>query len=211
MSYQSCTRREFLLKTAGYASLAISGWMFGRHLTVYGQECRRSTALVYATRYGATKECAEWILAGMGAPADLLDIERISYSDVLSGYDRLIIGSGIWANGVDQKILDFFEAGRGLLDEKLLATFIVCGSTTATIKGRAHIDGYFSSMHKTLSKSPSCSRAFGGRLIVEKLNDEDHKALTAFYRSFLQTELRDWDRTDPNQARSFGSALFTRL
>ncbi len=205
MQTERYSRREFLARVYRYSSLSMMALLFGYDLSAHEQDLAKSTALLYATRYGATKDTAQWIQNGMRTHVDLLDIERVSFSDVLTRYDRFIVGSGIWTGGVHKKVIEFFETGRNSLEGKILATFLVCGTEESTDKGRARIEGYFNVMHASLVTKPSMSKAFGGRIIVEKLFDDDRKALTAFYNSFLHDQLRSWDHTDPEKARCFGT------
>ena len=204
MQSDSYSRREFLIRTGRYSSLALTALLFGFDLAARDRNVERTTALVYATRYGATMETAGWIRSGLQAPVDLLDIEHISFSDVLRGYDRFIVGSGIWSGAVHSKVSEFFQAGREQLDGKLLATFIVCGSEENTAAGKAHIESYFNAMHAPLATRPPISKALGGRLVIERLSDADRNALSEFYLRNLHDQLRGWDRTDPAKARLFG-------
>jgi menaquinone-dependent protoporphyrinogen oxidase len=177
---------------------------FGNEVLANDREKGKSTALLYATRYGATRETAEWIRKGIHAHVDLLDIERVSFPEVLAGYDRFIVGSGVWIRGVHGKVLEFLETGRDRLDGRLLATFIVCGSADGSETGKQRTEYYLNAMHASLASKPPMSMAFGGRLVVEHLSEVDRNALAAFYQRYLHDQLRDWDRTDPAKAGNFG-------
>lgn len=203
------SRREFLARVWKYSSLAMMAMSFGYEVSARERQTGKSTALLYATRYGTTRDTAEWIRNGMRTPVDLLDIERVSFSDVLAEYDRFIVGSGIWSNGVHGKVYEFFETGRDSIDGRLLATFIVCGSADGSEKGIQRIEGYFNGMHASLATKPPLSRAFGGRLVVERLSEEDRSRLSAFYSQYLHDQLRSWDRTDPAKATNFGNDVST--
>lgn len=208
MQNDTLSRRDFLIRTVRYSSVALSAFLFGVDLAAaYGRERDRSTAILYATRYGATRETAGWIRDGMASKPDLVDIESISVEEALGRYERFIVGSGIWIGGVHAKVLEFFEAGQAQLEESLSATFIVCGSANGTTAGKRHVQRYFSAMHAPLVAEPPASEAFGGRLAVDKLSDEDLIALNKFYRSVLHKEMSDWDLTDPDQAKRFGIEL----
>ncbi len=198
------SRREFLAKALQSSSLAMLAMSFGNQAAARISDKTKSTALIYATRYGATRDTSVWVRKGMDMPVDLLDIERISFTDVLSEYDHIIVGSGIWIKGVHQRVPEFFGAGREALREKLLGTFIVCGSADGSEKGKERIVHYLDNMHALLLARPTLSGAFGGRLVVDRLTEEDRTKLTAFYKNFLNEELRDWDLTNPGKAKRFG-------
>ncbi|WP_165498888.1 flavodoxin domain-containing protein [Chlorobium sp. N1] len=208
MQNDTCSRREFLKRTARYSTLALSALLFGADLAAaFGRESGRSTAILYATRYGATKQTAGWIGEGMASKPDLVDIEQVSTETVLDRYDRVIVGSGIWIGGAHEKVLEFFGAENARLEEKLAATFIVCGSVNGTEAGMAHARRYLSAMHAPLRAEPPISRAFGGRLAIEELSDEDVNALREFYHSILHKEMSGWDRRNPDPAKRFGMEL----
>ncbi|NTW83635.1 MAG: hypothetical protein HGB36_09765 [Chlorobiaceae bacterium] len=204
MQPDTLSRREFLARAWKYSSLAVLAMSFGYEAAACCRDREKSTALLYATRYGATKDTAKWIRKGMEMPLDLLDIERISIPEVLGGYDRFIVGSGIWIMGAHPKVLEFFETGRETLQEKLLGTFIVCGSADGSEQGKQRSEHYFNKMHTPLLVKPPLSRAFGGRMVVSRLSEEDRTKLTAFYKNFLNQDLLDWDLTDPGKAKLFG-------
>ena len=204
MSSDFITRREFLSRVCRYSSLSMMALFFGCDIARLPEEQKKKTALIYATRYGATKETAGWIQEGMQGPVDLLDIESISFPDVTARYDHFIIGSGVWIGGVHKKIIEFLESRKNELSGRVLATFVVCGTDGSTENGRKRIDSYFTPLYACLDKRPLLSRYFGGRVIVENLTDEDREALRVFYKTYLRAELRSWDRTDPEKAALFG-------
>ncbi|WP_449258113.1 flavodoxin domain-containing protein [Chlorobium limicola] len=207
MIYDQISRRTFLAKAVRYSAIPLSAFLFGHSIASQGSEKGKSTALIYATRYGATRETANWIKKALRSPVDMLDIEQISFADTFSGYDRYIIGSGIWIGGVHKSVLDFLETGKQQLDGKIAATYIVCGSDDSNAGGRQRIDGYFRTMHALLATPPPLSKAFGGRIIVEQLSDDDRNALVTFYKLYLQEQLISWDKTDPLKAEYFGKAI----
>lgn len=138
---------------------------------------------------------------------DVLNIEQVSIPEEHAGYDRFIFGSGILIKGAHPKVLEFFQTGRTNLQERLLGTFIVCGSADGPETGKELIGRYFGLMHASLSLKPPLSRAFGGRLLVDRLSVEDREKLTAFYRNYLNQDLRDWDLTDSGKAKAFGGDI----
>jgi menaquinone-dependent protoporphyrinogen IX oxidase len=199
MSSDMISRRDFLLS----AALSLAALNFGCSISGLMGEKSRS-ALIYATKYGATRDTAHWIRNGINKDVDLLDIEAVSYPDIASGYDSFIIGSGVWTGGVHKNFSDFLSSQAEKLNGKIIASFIVCGTDGTTGSGRKRIDGYFEQFHAPLKKMPLMSEYFGGRIIVEKLTDEDREALIKFYRTYLKSELTSWDKTDPDKARLFG-------
>lgn len=206
MLTDSINRREFL-SACKYFSLSLLALNFGCSISKLIGDKSKNVALIYATKYGATKDTSYWIRNGINGKVDLLNIEGIPSSDVASRYDLFIIGSGIWVGGVHEKIIDFFISQAGILNSKVIASFIVCGTDGSTKEGKQRIDGYFEQLHSPLKDRPILSEYFGGRIIVEKLTKEDREALIRFYRTYLKTELMSWDKTDPKKAAFFGKNI----
>lgn len=194
------SRRDFLLK----AALSLAALNFGCSISKLTGDGAGNTALIYATKYGATKDTANWIRNGINGEVDLLNIEDISFPRTARGYDSFIVGSGGWIGGVHNRLLDFLTSQDEMLDGKVIASFVVCGTDGGTESGKKRINGYFDQFHAPLKKTPLLSDYFGGRIIVEKLTDEDREALIKFYRTFLKSELMSWDKTDPDKAGRFG-------
>lgn len=194
------SRRGFLLK----AALSLAALNFGCSISKLTGDRAGNTALIYATKYGATRDTAKWIRNGINGEVDLLNIEDISFPGTAKGYGSFIVGSGVWLGGVHNRLLDFLTSQAEALDGKVMASFIVCGTDGGTESGKKRINGYFDQFHAPLKKLPLLSDYFGGRITVEKLTDEDREALIKFYRTFLKSELTSWDKTDPDKARRYG-------
>jgi menaquinone-dependent protoporphyrinogen oxidase len=200
MSSDLISRRGFLLK----AALSLAALNFGCSISKLTGDRAGNTALIYATKYGATRDTANWIRNGINREVDLLNIEDISYTGTAKDYDSFIIGSGVWIGGVHNRLLDFLTSQADMLDGKVMASFIVCGTDGGTESGKKRINSYFDQFHAPFKKMPLLSDYFGGRIIVEKLTDEDREALIKFYRTFLKSKLTSWDKTDPDKAARFG-------
>ena len=78
-----------------------------------------TTAVIYSSKLGATRKVAEYIADKIGAEA----INVKNCTDI-SGYDRIIIGSGVYAGRPSKAIIRFVEANK----EKLSAAslFVCC-------------------------------------------------------------------------------------
>ena len=200
-------RREFLKLGSSALVLGMGAFNFGCSLQPLLGDKDKKVALVYATRYGSTKDTAEWIVKGLGREVDLLDIEKISFSETARAYDYLIIGSGIWIDGVHKDMLEFLETQKPLLKDKIIASFILCGTTGQDVKGDERIEQYFSKFHSSLDEKPSMNKKFGGRMNIKQLNEKDRKMLEVFYERILKREFVSWDRTEPKKARKFGESI----
>ena len=201
-------RRDFLLLT-GIALISASAYSFGSSIKLLIEDKSEKIALVYGTRYGATEDTAKWITKGIGTNVDLLNIETINFDETIHTYDKFIIGSGIWIDGAHKRLMEFFSINKEQIQSKIIASFIVCGTTGEDDAGKVRIEGYFERFHKPLDVKPSLRRHFGGRMIIEKLSEKDRKLLDNFYKNVLKKEFVSWDRTKPENAEKFGVELFT--
>jgi len=200
-------RRDFLYHTGKYSLTSLLAFNFGFGISQLVKADSQKIALIYATRYGATKDTVGWIKSGLNRDADILNIEDIThFQDITAKYDYYVVGSGIW-KGIHDKLVAFLTSESKQLQGKVLGSFVVCGSTTNTEKGKHRIEGYLNQIHLPLGYKPALNKNFGGRLVVEKLTQEDKQALTRFYKKYLNKALESWDRTEPNKAKSYGADL----
>ena len=200
-------RRNFILGM-GIALVSASAYSFGNSIKPLIDEKSEKVALIYGTRYGATEDTAKWIAKGIGSSVDVLNIETIDFDETLQKYDKFIIGSGIWIDGAHKRLMELLITYKEQIEPKIIASFIVCGTTGEDEAGKARIEGYFERFHKPLDVKPSLKRHFGGRMIIEKLTEKDRKLLDNFYKNVLKKEFASWDRTKPENAEKFGAELF---
>jgi menaquinone-dependent protoporphyrinogen oxidase len=202
-------RRRFLKLGGRTLLLSMGAFNFGCSLESFIGDNSKKIALVYATRYESTKDTAEWIVKGLNRAVDILNIEKISFDDTAKDYDFIIIGSGVWNGGVHKDMLKFLDTQKRRLNDKVIASFILCGTTDKTSKGKKRIEGYFTQLHTFFAKKPAINESFGGRMRIDKLNKEDRKMLTVFYEKVLKKEFVSWDRTEPKKAQEFGKKLLS--
>lgn len=195
-------RRKFLKLSSNLTLASIAAFNFGCSIQPLVKD--KKVALIYATRYGATKDTAGWIEEGLDREVDLLNIEDMSFPETAKNYDLFIIGSGVWIDGVHTDMLKFLETQKVGLKDKVVASFIVCGTTAKDVKGEERIEKYFQKFHVSMDKKPALSEYFGGRMTIDKLNEKDSKMLEVFYERILKREFVSWDRTQPDRARLFG-------
>ena len=202
-------RRDFLLGI-GVTLISASAYSFGEVLSPLIDKKTDKVALLYGTRYGATKDTAKWIAEGTGVNIDVLNIEEIDFSKTLKAYDTFILGSGIWIDGPHKRLIELLRTHTKEMQEKTIASFIVCGTSGEDEAGKLRIEGYFKRFHEPLIVKPTLTKHFGGRMIIEELSDKDRKLLDNFYTKVLKKEFKSWDRTDPESAEIFGKELLLK-
>ena len=202
-------RRDFLL-TTGMALMSASAYSFGESLKPLIEGKADKIALIYGTRYRATEDTSKWIAKGMERSVDVLNIENINFDEIVQKYDTFIIGSGIWIDGAHKRLMELLSKHPEEMKSKIIASFIVCGTTGEDEAGKLRIEGYFKRFHKPLTVKPKIQRHFGGRMIIERLSEKDRKILDNFYRNVLKKEFVSWDRTQPEVTEKFGVELFSK-
>ena len=177
-------RRNFLVYTA-IALTSATAYSFGESIKPLVDKKTEKIALVYGTRYGATEDTAHWIVKGIGRPVDIINIENLDFDEAVTKYDQFIIGSGIWIDGAHKRLMELLSTHKEQIQPKIIASFIVCGTTGEDEAGKKRIEGYFEKFLKPLDTKPTLQTHFGGRMIIDKLTDKDRKLLDNFYQNIL--------------------------
>nr|VFJ47680.1 MAG: menaquinone-dependent protoporphyrinogen oxidase [Candidatus Kentron sp. FM]VFJ63462.1 MAG: menaquinone-dependent protoporphyrinogen oxidase [Candidatus Kentron sp. FM]VFK12295.1 MAG: menaquinone-dependent protoporphyrinogen oxidase [Candidatus Kentron sp. FM] len=207
MDTQQLSRRNFLYESGKYSATTLLAFAFGAGIRRSVAGTNGKIALVYATRYGATKDIAHWIAEGIHQPISVFDLAETDTRELVSKYDRVILGSPIFTGEPVQIMLDFMKKQAIHLDNKVVATFVVCGTRPNSEKNKQRIAGYLASLNEPLIGKPLLTAHFGGRMILDKLTDEHRESMRFFYKNILKRELVSWDRTDPEAAKRFGTSI----
>lgn len=84
-----------------------------------------NTLIIYATKHGATKSCAEKLSEKLTGKTDLYDVKNGSIPE-LSQYDKVIIGSSIYAGSIPKELREFCMKNVEGLKQKKLGLYICC-------------------------------------------------------------------------------------
>lgn len=164
--------------------------------------------ILYATRYGATYDAAKWIRQGIGTTTRLLSISDPDVSSHMQESDYLIVGSGIWTEGVHKGLTQVLDSTSEEIRRRVIASFVVCGTRPNSIVRKNRIAGYLQQINQHLENQPVFSEGFGGRLIFDQLSKPDRISIGKFYER-IKREKTDWnwDRTDKNSTIEFGKMI----
>ena len=121
------------------------------------------TAVVFASKYGATKRCAEMLAAEIGEGATVLDLGAAKNPDI-SEFDAVAVGGPIYGGRILKPVFDFCEHNSDLLTYKRLGLFVCCFRTGA--EADAQLQGAFPS---TLVAHARVKDVFGGAVDFDKL------------------------------------------
>ena len=83
------------------------------------------TAIIYHSRYGATKEIAGSLAAGFESDTELKSSKEAT-SELLENSGRIIIGGPIYAGKISGRLLKLCERNKSLLLEREVGLFISC-------------------------------------------------------------------------------------
>ena len=78
-----------------------------------------TTAVIYVSKTGTTRKVAEYIAEKIGAEA--IDVKNCTD---ISGYDRIILGTGVFAGRIPKAMRNFVEANKDSLSGASL--FVTC-------------------------------------------------------------------------------------
>jgi menaquinone-dependent protoporphyrinogen IX oxidase len=85
-----------------------------------------STLIVYGSRRGSTRACAELIQQTLGDAAALADVSR-KIPD-LAAYDRVVIGANAFASRLNKRVMRFVRKHLSELIRKEVHLFVCSGS-----------------------------------------------------------------------------------
>ena len=66
-------------------------------------------AVIYGTRYGATRDTSQWISKGLGPSSSVYNVSEIADFEFIKDFDHLIVGSGIWSGKIHQDLIMYFQ------------------------------------------------------------------------------------------------------
>jgi len=99
-----------------------------------------STVIVFASKYGFTKECAQKVADGLNGEVDIIDLGSTKQVD-LSAYDRVIIGGSVYVGKIRKEVSVFCTENLDVLKEKNLGLFI-CGMQEESVLKQELADNF---------------------------------------------------------------------
>lgn len=166
--------------------------------------------VVYATKYGSTREVAQAIADGLGA-----DIAIASSFPEIDDYDLIVVGSPIYGNDYLSSIVKFIQAHRGVLTSRRVAAFITAAAEWVPDPGLTGEEDDTLPTQQTYAQGLADltggdvvdARGFGGRLVPEQLDDSDRNTLEWIFQYFMHRKFEGFDLLDPAAAYRWGEDL----
>jgi len=146
------------------------------------------TLLVYGSRYGSTKLIGEWIIERLGFDAEIRDVKE---APAPSGYELIIIGSGVYSEGVLPEVNAYIDKYLNVLEEKQVVLYAVCMDVEGVyFKGK--IWGgweYLLPIIKKFKNPPLHVGLLHGEINPAKLSPDDYQKLLSFYNKVLRRQV----------------------
>jgi menaquinone-dependent protoporphyrinogen oxidase len=167
--------------------------------------------VVYASKYGSTKEVAQAIAEGLGA-----DIEEAGeVKPVVDDCELVVLGSPIYAGDYLRSMVDYIRSAKGALANKRIAAFITAAAEWEAQAGLTGDDqellvtqqDYADGLAELSGGDVVATRGFGGRLDPDVLDEHDKNMLEWFYRFLMRDEFKGFDLLDLPAAREWGAEL----
>ncbi|PLX69399.1 MAG: hypothetical protein C0603_00275 [Denitrovibrio sp.] len=136
-------------------------------------------AILYASRYGATKQVSEMIASHLEFDVDLFNVKKIA--TLPEGYDVILLGSGIYANKFLPLMDDFINNNRS----ELIAVKVCLFGVAMRIAMMLDRYDYLEPIHKEM---------LHGRMDFSILNEKDRAGLERFYTARNFSEEKKMER-----------------
>ncbi|MBE0664354.1 MAG: hypothetical protein IH584_00930 [Candidatus Aminicenantes bacterium] len=189
------------MKIISIALLVVLGCGLAVFAAAAPAQGQKGVVIVYASRYGSTAKTAEWIAAGMAGKATVVSAGE---AGDLGGYEKIILGSGIYNDKLHVDMAAFLEKQGAEVQDKLIALFVVCGAPPD------QAGPYLEMFAEKCQAKPLLARVFNGWMKKELLSAEDYKGLEAYYKG-AGYPFEDYDQTDKAKCLEFGKEILARL
>lgn len=123
------------------------------------------TAIIYYSKKGTTQKVAKIISEKLNSQEGLIDLKNKSSFDI-STYDRIIIGTPIYAGNSSKKVKKFIASNLNLLLNKEIGLY-VCGMERDESKQREELVRVYP---KELIDKAKSKQFLGGEFLFENMN-----------------------------------------
>lgn len=146
------------------------------------------TLIVYASKYGCTKECAALLQERLQGDVTITTVAECR--DGLEPFDRVVVGGSVYMGKIQKSISRFFKKHERTLLQKTLGLFASCYTPIDT-------EGYLQTLFpENLLSHAVCATLVGGRMDYEKMNFayrklfQSLKKIEGFRAEFVEPEIQ---------------------
>lgn len=120
------------------------------------------TLIVYATKYGCTKKCAEILKSELRGEVTISSMKEGKVNT--AAYDTIVIAGSVYMMKLQSVVIRFCKQHKDILLQKKLGIFICCYTPNGT-------EGFFEKFFPTeLLRHASCVICVGGEMDYNKMN-----------------------------------------
>lgn len=160
--------------------------------------------IVYATRYGSSREISGWIAERLEAEGFTVRLENAADAEGAEGYDLVLLGSGIYNHGFLKELEDYMETHSDSLKNTKTALFGVAMKTEPIMhKGKSH--GGIIMLEKyaqQLGDSVIGCEMLHGQMVFSSMSGKDRRGIEQFYKMIGMTEAEAAERKKPRTLMS---------
>lgn len=129
--------------------------------------------IVYASKYGYTKEIAEILKNKFNEDLDLINIKK--YKNIeLKSYDKIILGTSIYMGKARREMINFVKNNQKELLKKEYGIFLCCADKD--------MDGLKNSFYKEFIENSMVTKRLGFSINFNKMNFSDRTVVRIISR-----------------------------
>lgn len=121
------------------------------------------TAIIYYSKHGTTERVAHLIGENLNHKVDYISLRENPKPDIRT-YDRIILGTSIYAGTPSRKFSQFCNKNRFLLKEKVIGLFICC------MNKEQELEEMNNAFPEYLQQSAIPKAILGGEFLFDKMN-----------------------------------------
>jgi len=191
-------RRTFFKTVAVAGGVTLLAASESRALQFYPHMGKQKWAVLYGSRYGATRDAGVWISEGMGGIANVFDARE---EPDLSQFDGIIVGSGIYVGKIDTPLEAYLMKNASRFSSHIRGLYIVCGGGDTP-----RAQEYVTALAKACGAKPEMTKVFPGRLTIRLLTPQDAKVEEEVAKK-RNVPYQDSDSLQRKVCLDFGAAI----
>jgi len=131
------------------------------------------TLIIYASKYGSTKDCASYLKNKLEGETTIFDIKDINKDMNLNQYDTIILGSSIYVGQIGKKLKLFITENIDILMKKKVGIYLCCGQADQ-LEEVINLN-----FPKELADYAKIIKSFGGEARLDKMKFLDKTVIKA--------------------------------
>lgn len=120
--------------------------------------------ILFGSKHGTTQVCVEKLKGFLKEEVDIVNLEK-DEDVTLDKYDKIIIGSPIYAGAFNQSVKEFLTSHKDELVNKKVGLFVCCMSDEEKVK-----EDFKQNIPEEVLQSAVAKSNFGGAFMFSKMN-----------------------------------------